>query len=78
MSDLDPIDRSILADVAHGMPLVAAPYEEIASRLGIAEEDVIRRLERLTKDGVIKRLGLVVRHRAPWIQGKCDGCLGCA
>jgi len=64
MRDLDPIDRSILADVAHGMPLVAAPYEEIASRLGIAEEDVIRRLERLTKDGVIKRLGLVVRHRA--------------
>jgi len=64
MSALDDTDRNLLAEVAHGMPLVAAPYEEIASRLGIDEDDVIRRLERLSRDGVIKRLGLVVRHRA--------------
>jgi|GEM_PF-26056 len=64
MNEPDAIDRRILADVANGMPLVAAPYEEIASRLGISEDDVIRRLERLAQDGVIKRLGLVVRHRA--------------
>lgn len=63
MSPLGAIDRRLLAEVAHGMPLVAAPYEEIASRLGLTEDDVIRRLARLKEDGVIKRLGLVVRHR---------------
>ncbi len=63
MTALDNIDQNLLAEVAQGIPLVAAPYEEIASRLGLTEDDVIQRLARLDEDGVIKRFGLVVRHR---------------
>lgn len=62
MTELDAMDRALLADVAAGIPLIAEPYAEIASRLGIDEAEVIDRLQRLLGDGVIKRFGLVVRH----------------
>tara|TARA_R110000787_G_scaffold181008_2_gene293052 strand:- start:2325 stop:3275 length:951 start_codon:yes stop_codon:yes gene_type:complete len=62
MTALDAIDRELLAHVADGIPLVAEPYAEIASQMGIDAADVIKRLERLRRDGVIKRFGLVVHH----------------
>ena len=34
----------------------------MAARLGISEDELIARLRALLEDGVIKRLGLIVRH----------------
>ena len=64
MRALNDTDRRLLAAIEDGLPLVAQPYAEIARRLGLAEGDVIERLERLIAGGVIKRFGLVLRHRA--------------
>ena len=63
MSAPDAIDHDLLSAVAEGLPLVSAPYAEIAHRFGITEDDVIDRLTALQGTGVIKRLGLVVHHR---------------
>ncbi len=57
-------DRALLAALEDGLPLVARPYGEIASRIGATEEWVIERLRRLRDRGVIKRFGVVVRHKA--------------
>ena len=56
------LDRHILAGMEHGLPLVARPYQDMAVRLGISEEELIARLRTLLENGVIKRLGLIVRH----------------
>jgi len=58
-----PFQRDLLACVEGGLPLVSAPYAQIAARLGVSEETVIDELRDLLDSGVIKRLGVVVRHR---------------
>lgn len=63
MTVLDETDRELIAAVSAGLPLLAEPYAEIGSRLGISETEVLERLKRLDGAGVIKRFGLVVHHR---------------
>lgn len=55
-------DRALVAVVAEGLPLVPRPYAAIGVRLGLSEDAVLAGLGRLTIDGVISRLGIVVRH----------------
>ena len=45
-----------------GLPLVARPYQAIADRLGCSEQTVIDKLRDMIDAGIIKRLGVVVRH----------------
>ena len=56
-------DRLLLAVLRDGLPLVARPYTAIAERLGWSEGEVLTRLGRLVEDQVIRRFGVVVRHR---------------
>ena len=60
---LDALDLQLLAQVAEGLPLCSRPYAQIASNLAIAENEVLDRLARLKQQGLIKRLGVVVKHR---------------
>lgn len=55
--------RALIREIEGGLPLVSRPYAEIADRLGVSETAVIRAIERLARDGDIKRLGVIVRHR---------------
>ena len=59
---VDQTDMRLLQEIADGLPLVARPYQTIAGRLHLSEADVITRLRRLCDAGVIRRLGVVVRH----------------
>lgn len=56
-------DRALIKIVQNGLPIVSRPYAEIARQLATTEQDVIQRLQKLIDDGVIKRYGVVVRHR---------------
>lgn len=58
----DDTDLRILAAAAEGLSLERRPYARIAAELGTTEADVCRRLEGMVERGVIKRLGVVVRH----------------
>lgn len=62
--DVQPIDREILAEIEDGLPLEPRPYDHVAHSLGCTEERVRERLARLLEGGVVKRFGLVVRHRS--------------
>ncbi len=61
--DCDAGDRRLLAAIQDGLPLVARPYAEIGRRLDMSEAEVMTRIQRMRAAGVIKRLGVVVRHR---------------
>lgn len=54
-------EQRLLDGFQRDFPLVPRPYAAIADRLGVAEDEVIAALERLTADGVVSRVGAVVR-----------------
>ena len=60
---IDASDRRLVGAIQDGLPLIARPYAAVAQRTGLSETRVMDRLGRLLDDGVIKRMGVVVRHR---------------
>lgn len=58
----DPRDRSILAAIEDGLPLVEQPYRAVAEQLDLDQADIIDRLDHLTAAGIVTRFGCVVRH----------------
>ena len=64
MNGLDPIDRRLIAATQAGLPLVEAPYAQIASQLGLSEAEVIYRLTALLDLGIIRRIAVAPNHYA--------------
>ncbi|TRX02679.1 AsnC family transcriptional regulator [Candidatus Methylobacter oryzae] len=60
---LDEQDRQLLSHIQLGLPICARPYAEIGRRCGMNEAEVIARLTRLKQQGLIKRMGVIVKHR---------------
>ncbi len=60
---MDVLDYQLLATVQQGLPIAARPYAAIAERLAISEQEVLERLANLKHQGLIKRWGVVVKHR---------------
>lgn len=54
---LDSIDKKIINDLQGGFPLTDCPYADIASSLGIEEQDLIDRISGLLEQGVLSRFG---------------------
>lgn len=54
---MDEIDRSIVNRLQEGLGLCERPYLEAAQRLGITEDDLLARLQRLLGTGVLTRVG---------------------
>ncbi|HED18092.1 MAG TPA: Lrp/AsnC family transcriptional regulator [Gammaproteobacteria bacterium] len=54
--------EGLIEVIQAGLPLVARPYQAIANRLGYSEQAVIDKLRNMIDAGIIKRLGVVVRH----------------
>ena len=61
---LDAIDRALIVATQGGLPLVARPYQAIGERVGIAGDEVVRRLQALLDSGIIRRIGAVPNHYA--------------
>jgi DNA-binding Lrp family transcriptional regulator len=61
---LNESDRKLVAAIQDGLPLVPHPYAVLAETLGTTEVDIIERLQRLQDDGMVKRMGVVVKHRS--------------
>ena len=57
-----PSDTALISAIQGGFPLVHRPYADIAARAGLAEQEVISRLCQWLAEGVVKRVGVIVRH----------------
>lgn len=57
MPELDAVDRQIIAEMQGDFPLCERPYAAVAAALGILEEDLLGRLERLLDTRVLTRFG---------------------
>ncbi|MFZ3384578.1 MAG: AsnC family transcriptional regulator [Candidatus Methanoperedens sp.] len=57
---LDDVDKKILNAIQIDFPLVNKPFKELGKNLGLEEDDVIRRIQRLQKEGAIRRIGPII------------------
>ncbi len=60
---IDVVDRQLIAAIQDGLPIASRPYDVIARRINLTEQEVIQRLGKLKQQGLIKRLGVIVKHR---------------
>ena len=61
---LDALDRRIIAATQTGLPLVSRPYHALAEAVGATPEEVMERLRRMRRTGVVRRIGAVPNHYA--------------
>ena len=54
---LDLLDKRVLDIIQTDFPLEARPYAIIGERLGISEEEALKRVRRLRQTRIIRRLG---------------------
>lgn len=69
LPQLDALDREIIKATQAGLPLSATPYHDVAEQLGVDAGEVMRRLEQMLQQGVIRRIGLVPNHYALGYRG---------
>ena len=60
---LRPEQERLIAALQPGLLLVPGPYAELAATAGLPESEVLATLECWIRDGVIRRFGIVLRHR---------------
>jgi DNA-binding Lrp family transcriptional regulator len=64
---LDATQRRVVAALQEGLPLSSRPYAEIAERAGLprgeGEARVLAELRAWRDQGIVKRIGVIVRHR---------------
>ncbi len=60
---IDEIDKKIIQQIQGDIPLDKRPFKIIASRIGIEEREIIERIKRLKKEGIIRRFGATLRHQ---------------
>ncbi len=61
---IERADRVVLGELEDGLEIQSRPFLSLAKRCGMAEDEVIARLDRLIRAGIVSRFGLIVRHRA--------------
>lgn len=54
---IDAVDARLIEHLHGGFPLTPTPYADVGHALGLAEAEVIARLQRLLDDGVLSRFG---------------------
>ncbi len=64
MDMLTPLERRLLDEFQRDLPLVPAPYAEMARRLGTGEDEVLRTLADLAARGYVSRVGAVFAPHA--------------
>jgi len=56
-------EKNLVTSLQGGLPLVSRPYAAIAAEIGMSESEVLERLNGMVANGIVRRMGIVVRHR---------------
>ena len=59
---IDARDLQLMEQVQLGLPLCPRPYAQIGVDIDMPETEVVERLIRLKQNGLIKRMGVIVKH----------------
>ena len=53
------LEKRVLNDFQHDLPLSATPFADMAQQLGVSEDEILSTVSKLQDDGVISRVGPV-------------------
>ncbi|MBN2180121.1 MAG: AsnC family transcriptional regulator [Deltaproteobacteria bacterium] len=56
---MDETDRKILNMLQRDFPIEAEPFRRIGEKVGLSEAEVLKRVEKLKDEGIIRRIGAV-------------------
>lgn len=56
-------DKQIIRELQEGLPLVSRPYQVLAKKLNMSEEELLTRVKDFIDRGIIRRFGAAVRHQ---------------
>jgi len=54
---MDDTDRAIINEIQSEFPVYARPFDVLGERLNLSGEEVLRRVEVLKQEGIIRRIG---------------------
>lgn len=57
IADLNPVEKSLVNRLQHGLPLVRQPYAAVAEELNLSEQQVLDVIKKLLAEGVLTRFG---------------------
>jgi DNA-binding Lrp family transcriptional regulator len=60
---MDEVDRRLLSAVQDGFPIMPRPFRSLGEDIGISESETLERLDRLQKDGLVRRIGPILDMR---------------
>jgi DNA-binding Lrp family transcriptional regulator len=69
MTELDVKDWLVVEALQSGIPLTDRPYAVLAEGIGMDEGEFIRRTADLEARGIIRRMGLRIRHHQAGVKG---------
>ncbi|MDD4890885.1 MAG: AsnC family transcriptional regulator, partial [Phycisphaerae bacterium] len=55
-AQLDATDRLLLNRLQSGLPLAANPFDDLAGETGVSVPELLSRIDRLKRDGVIRQI----------------------
>lgn len=60
---INDIDREIIALLQGDLPLESRPFNQLAQQLNISEQEIIERIIKMQKKGILRRWGGILRHQ---------------
>jgi DNA-binding Lrp family transcriptional regulator len=60
---IDNKDKKIIRAMQGDLPFDLKPFEVVAKKIGITEEELIKRVRELKESGIIRRFGATLRHQ---------------
>ncbi|MBF0237631.1 MAG: AsnC family protein [SAR324 cluster bacterium] len=61
---ISALEQQVISAIQEGLPLVSQPYAQVGLSIGLTEQQVIECLTSLVERQIIRRFGLVVKHRS--------------
>jgi DNA-binding Lrp family transcriptional regulator len=66
---VNPRDQTLIRALQEGLPRTLDPYAEVARRCGMSQDEVLRRLRGMQRDGRLRRMAAIVNQRHVGLQG---------
>jgi DNA-binding Lrp family transcriptional regulator len=68
------LDKALIRELQEDLPVTARPYQAIAAKLGISEEEVVAKVAEFKEKGYIRRFGAALKHREAGFTANGMGC----
>ncbi|MEO1784262.1 hypothetical protein V4762_04195 [Thermodesulfobium sp. 4217-1] len=70
---LTEVEETLLEKIQHNFPIVEKPFDELGAQLGISGQEVIKILQKLKSEGIIRLIGGVFDPRKLGFKGTLVG-----